>query len=178
LNADDALQGCGGRLRVELWATLFFAGQLASLCHLRFLPTLVALPDAGYASVSIVFWVPALKSSRPTVLTNLFRPMAPLQYARHPHARNPLAFSSGATIAESAVASFAGSTPPSKSVSMSLRASIPMASCTAHATVAMARSASGNTFVQAAPTARAPTTAQRLSRLRHPFRRSVQRILA
>jgi hypothetical protein len=112
------------------------------------------------------------------VLTNLFRRTAPPRYARHPVARNPLAFSSAAITAESAGASSAGSTRPSKFVLMSLHASIPTASCTEHATAVMALSESGNIFDPAAPTARAPAIAQRLSRLRHLLRQSVQKTLA
>jgi hypothetical protein len=170
---DDGCQRLCG-CKVDISAT--------PLCHSCFPPpTLEASPDAGRV------FVPCLglnlgpcssKRSRPVVLTNPIRQMGPPRYARHPRARNRSACSSVATTAGSAVASSAGSTRTNRCGSMSWHASIPMASCTVHATVAMALSASGNIFARAAPTARAPRIAQQLSKLRRLLRRSVQRMLA
>jgi hypothetical protein len=116
--------------------------------------------------------------SRPIVLTHLIRPMAPPPYARRLRVQSPLASSSGATTAESAAASFAGSTRPSRSVSMSLHASIPRANCIARAIVATDLSASGSIFVRAAPTARALAAAQRPFRWRLQHQPSARKIHA
>lgn len=106
----------------------------------------------------------ALSRSRPSVLIFLFRRTAPLQYARRRPVRNPLDSSSAAITAASVAEFSAGSTRPGRCVSMSWLGSIPTANCIVRANVATVPSASGSIFVQAAPTARAPAAAQRLSR--------------
>jgi hypothetical protein len=117
------------------------------------------------------------------IFANKFpRPTVPLRSAPHRPAKSPLAFSSVATIAGNAAASFAGSTRATASASMSSRAFIQKATGTVHAIVATAHSASGSTSGPAAPTARAQTAAAVVTLRHSPSRllrqQSVQRIPA
>jgi hypothetical protein len=168
-------------LRRRQWFPLPYNSLLCATD--AFVPLARLYPNAGcsaavHAWVSTVFWVPAFKKFQTNRANELSRLTVPLQYARHPLARNHLASFSAVITAGSVVASSAGSILLSKFVSMSLLASIPKATCTVHAIAAMARFVSGNIFARAAATARAPTIARRLLRSKRLLLRSVQRTLA